>query len=302
MPFLKIEMNLGLQDPEPLEEALFAAGASSVLLADAADDPVLEPQPGTTPLWPTVRIEALFPGDTDRHDVMTWLGLLLAGPLPPHRFSLLEDRSWEREWLKDFRPMQFGKRLWICPGGQRPPAAALDPNAPPVILELDPGLAFGTGTHPTTALCLEWLDAAELAGCTVIDYGCGSGVLAVAALKLGAGAALGVDIDPQALIASRDNAERNGVVARLTLQPASATLEGQADVLLANILAAPLHALAPTLATHVVPGGWLVLSGILESQAEAVAASYAPWFDVSLPTLRDGWARLDGRRLAPVAA
>lgn len=298
MPFLKIEIDLGSRDPEPLEEALFAAGASSVLLADAADDPVLEPQPGTTPLWPTIRVEALFAGDTDPAAVTRQLRSLLAEPLPSHRFSMLEDRSWEREWLKDFRPMQFGRRLWICPGGQRPPAAAIGPAAPPVIIELDPGLAFGTGTHPTTALCLEWLDGATLTDRSVIDYGCGSGVLAVAALKLGASTALGVDIDPQALIASRDNAERNGVAVRLALQPAGETLEARVDVLLANILAAPLHSLASTLAAHVLPGGWLVLSGILESQAGAVAASYAPWFDIGPPTLRDGWARLDGVRRA----
>jgi len=297
MPFLKLELDLGARDPEPFEDALFATGATSVTLADAADDPVLEPAPGMTPLWPTVRIEALFDEATDPLSVLAGLQSMLDEPLPGHRFSVLGDRAWEREWLKDFRPMRFGKRLWVCPGGQKPPGEAMDePGSPPVVLELDPGLAFGTGTHPTTALCLEWLDAMDLRGRTVIDFGCGSGILAVAALKLGAASAIGVDIDPQALVASRDNAGRNGVADRLHLQAASQPLAGQADVLLANILAGPLLALADEIKDRVLPGGRIALSGILAAQAEAVAERYAAWFDMNPASTLGDWIRLDGVR------
>jgi len=303
MPFLKLEIDLGARDPEPFEDALFAAGATSVTLADAADDPVLEPAPGMTPLWPTVRIEALFDGDTDPVSVLAGLQSMLDEPLPGHRFSVLGDRTWEREWLKDFRPMRFGKRLWICPGGQRPPGSALqEAGAPPVILELDPGLAFGTGTHPTTALCLGWLDGIDVAGRNVIDYGCGSGILAVAALKLGAASAIGVDIDPQALTASRENAERNDVAGRLRLLAVDEPLTAQADILLANILAEPLMALADQLKDRVVAGGRIALSGILATQAAAVAERYAPWFDMNPATHQDGWVRLDGVRRTPAAS
>jgi ribosomal protein L11 methyltransferase len=299
MPFLKFELELGTRNPEPFEDALFAAGATSVTLADAADDPVLEPAPGMTPLWPTVRIEALFDGKADPVAVLAELQSMLDEPLHGHRFSLLGDRTWEREWLKDFRPMRFGKRLWVCPGGQRPTDSALqETGVSPVILELDPGLAFGTGTHPTTALCLHWLDSIDLTGLKVIDYGCGSGILGVAALKLGAASVIGVDIDPQALTASRENAERNRVAGRLSLLAVDEPLTAQADILLANILAEPLLALAGELKNRVVAGGHIVLSGILSSQAAAVAQRYAPWFDMNPATHQDGWVRLDGVRRA----
>ena len=188
--------------------------------------------------------------------------------------------------------MRFGKRLWICPGGQLPTAE--QPAA--VLIELDPGLAFGTGTHPTTALCLEWLDSADVAGKRVIDYGCGSGILAIAAAKLGASVVSAVDIDPQALIATRDNAERNGVAQLITPQLVADADLAPADILLANILAGPLESLAPTFASLVRTGGQLVLSGILRNQAEAVATTYAPWFDIAPVVVRDDWARLDGVR------
>jgi ribosomal protein L11 methyltransferase len=300
MPFLKLELMAGTQDPETFEDALFAAGATSVTLADAADNPVLEPAPGATPLWPTVRVEALFPGDTDPLEVIAVLQESLPEPWPEWHFSLLADRTWEREWLKDFRPMRFGRRLWVCPGGQRPDAMELAAEGlDPVILELDPGLAFGTGTHPTTALCLEWLDGADVRGVDVIDYGCGSGILAVAALKLGAAAAIGVDIDPQALTASRENAMRNRVESRLQCLATTEPLERQARVVLANILAEPLQTLAAFLKDRVAPGGHIVLSGILTTQAATVAACYAPWFDIGPVVSRDGWARLDGVRRQP---
>ena len=300
MPFLQLILPIGAADPAPYEDALLGAGASSITLEDEGDDPVLEPLPGTTPLWPRVRLKALFDGDTDPTDVLQILNGELTGelaePLSRASFETLADRAWEREWLKDFKPMRFGKRLWICPGGQQPDAEQLSASHAPVLIELDPGLAFGTGTHPTTALCLEWLDDAAVAGKRVIDYGCGSGVLAIAAARLGAGEVVGIDIDPQALLATHDNAERNGVAALISAHLADDSYDAPADILLANILAGPLESLAPAFAARVRVGGQLVLSGILANQAEAVASRYAPWFDIGPVVVRDDWARLDGVR------
>jgi ribosomal protein L11 methyltransferase len=292
MPFLQLILPIGAADPAPYEDALLAAGASSITLEDEGDDPVLEPLPGTTPLWPRVRLKALFDSDIDTDQLLLSLAAEFGEVLRQARFETLADRAWEREWLKDFKPMRFGQRLWICPGGQLPTAE--QPTA--VMIELDPGLAFGTGTHPTTALCLEWLDAADVVGKRVIDYGCGSGILAIAAAKLGAAHVSAVDIDPQALIATRDNAERNGVAHLIAPQLVEGASFAPADILLANILAGPLESLAPTFASLVPPGGRLVLSGILRNQAEAVATTYAPWFDIAPAVVRDDWARLDGVR------
>jgi ribosomal protein L11 methyltransferase len=286
MPFLQLTLPIGSADPAPFEDALLSAGAASITLEDAGDDPVLEPPPGATPLWPRVRIKALFDAGTDPD--------VLRASFPAASFEHIADRAWEREWLKDFRPMRFGQRLWICPGGQRP---ELDESArEPCLIELDPGLAFGTGTHPTTALCLEWLDSAPLRGRCVVDYGCGSGVLAIAALKLGARAALAIDIDPQALIATRDTAARNDVAERLVVGGPGEVQSAPADVLLANILAEPLLELAPAFAERVAAGGAVVLSGILQSQAAPVASRYAAWFDMRPATVRDDWALLYGVR------
>jgi ribosomal protein L11 methyltransferase len=301
MAFLQLILPIGAADPAPYEDALLAAGASSITLEDEGDDPVLEPLPGTTPLWPRVRVKALFDGDADRDQILQILDSELRGAAPLSRisFETLADRAWEREWLKDFKPMRFGQRLWICPGGQQPDAEQLRAGPAPVLIELDPGLAFGTGTHPSTALCLEWLDTAAVAGARVIDFGCGSGILAIAAAKLGASGVLAVDIDPQALLATRDNAERNGVAqlieARL-VDGASASGETPADILLANILAGPLASLASEFSARVRAGGRLVMSGILRNQAEAVATTYAPWFDIAPVVVRDDWVRLDGVR------
>jgi len=302
MPFLQLTIPLGARDPSDVEDALFEAGASSVTLQDAADDPILEPGPGETPLWPTVTVRALFDANAAREPILDAVRSVLGANLPEHHFEDIEDRAWEREWLKDFKPMQFGKRLWICPGGMLPPPnLLLEPSAQnlaPCLISLDPGLAFGTGTHPTTALCLEWLDGAQLAGERAIDYGCGSGILAIAALKLGAAQAIGIDNDPQALIASRDNAERNDVGDRLIVQDVRAPLPLPAKIVLANILAGPLHELAPQLAALTLPGGTLVLSGILAEQAAGLAQRYAAWFDMQTPTVREDWVRLVGLRRA----
>ncbi len=289
MPFLQLTLAIGSADPEPFEDALLAAGASSITLADAADDPVLEPAPGTTPLWPTVRVKALFDAEMDRDAILLMLSQQL-GSLPPIEIEHIADRAWEREWLKDFRPMRFGRRLWVCPAGMRP----ADSEGAPVFIDLDPGLAFGTGTHPTTALCLEWLDGAALAGKTVLDYGCGSGVLAIAALKLGAAAATGVDIDPQAITATNDNARRNAVADRLDACTVGAFRPRAYDIVLANILAEPLEQLAAQLAQLVVPGGAIVLSGLLQAQSPRLASLYGTWFDMDPMATRDEWARLSG--------
>jgi ribosomal protein L11 methyltransferase len=266
----------------------------SVTLEDAADDPVLEPAPGETPLWPTVVVKAVFDSGADA-DVITACLAQALPDCPAPQFERLPDKPWEREWLKDFQPMRFGRRLWVCPGGL--PAGA--PDA--IRIELDPGLAFGTGTHPTTALCLEWLDAAAPLGGTVLDYGCGSGVLALAALRLGAAGACAVDIDPQALLATRQNAARNGLEHRLTVAAAEELRGGAWDIVLANILAGPLVELAPQLAGYCRAGGDIVLAGMLEPQAEDVAAAYGPWFDMQMFSNREGWAVLSGRKRLPQA-
>jgi len=291
VPHLQLTIDIGARNPEPYEDALFELGAVSVTLEDAADDPVLEPAPGATPLWPTVVVKALFDADTDIEGLQAELAAALPGsPLP--RFETLADKAWEREWLKDFRPMRFGRRLWVCPGGM----PADGPDA--IRIELDPGLAFGTGTHPTTALCLEWLDGQDVAGRRVVDYGCGSGILAIAAAKLGAAAVRAVDIDPQALLATRGNAARNDVAGRITVTENPALGTGSADLLLANILAGPLVELAPRFARALQPAGRLALSGLLAEQAGTVTAAYRPWFDIATTATRDGWVLLAGQRRA----
>jgi ribosomal protein L11 methyltransferase len=316
MPFLQFTLDLGARKPEPYEDALFALGALSVTLVDAADDPVLEPAPGAMPLWPTVVVSAVFPSDADIAAIRASLGATPGlDPLLVAEKSVVEsvaDRAWEREWLKDFRPMRFGERLWVCPGGQRPPgmsAAAATSDTPaastgestgPVLLELDPGLAFGTGTHATTALCLEWLDAGAssgwLPGADVLDYGCGSGILAIAALKLGARSAIAMDIDPQALLATGENAARNGVGRLVAVTDDRECAGATVDVLLANILAGPLVELAPLLAARVRVGGRIALSGLLLEQADEVTAAYRPWFDIALTGAREDWGLLTGPR------
>ncbi len=290
MDWRQFIMELGHLPAEPVEAVLERHGAQAVTLSDAGDDPVLEPGRGETPLWPATRIAGLFAPDTDfdalRADLVCAFALK---EMPAHRIEVLADRHWEREWLKDFGPMQFGERLWVCPAGMRPESGDA------VIVELDPGLAFGTGTHPTTALCLEWLEGLDLAGKRVLDFGCGSGILAIAALKLGARGAVGIDIDPQALTATAGNARRNGVAAQLTTRPDHP--DDQFDVVLANILAAPLRDSADWLSARVTCDGRLALSGILASQASDVAEAYRRHIEFEPPAIKDGWVRLSGRRL-----
>jgi len=290
MPFHQLVVELPGHELALAEEACRRLGAMSVSLADAADEPLLEPAPGETPLWQAVRLRALFDQGKDPAMLAATLAAVLGLGAESVTVEHVEDRAWEREWLKDFRPMGFGRRLWVCPAGQRPEKPAA------VVLELDPGLAFGTGTHPTTALCLEWLDGAIQGGERVLDYGCGSGILALAALKLGAGRACAFDIDPQALRATRDNAAKNGLEQRIDIAGRAAGIAGRFDVILANILSGPLIALAPGLASRADGGGALVLAGLLSAQACEVAQAYRPWFDIGPMAEREGWVLLAGRR------
>jgi len=251
---------------------------------------VLEPAPGEIRLWPATRLEATFARDDASADTLIALAATLGVPVSRLAVKTVPDRAWEREWLADFHAMRFGRRLYVCPTHER----VADPHA--VVVTLDPGLAFGTGTHPTTALCLEWLDA-ELRPCdTVIDFGCGSGILAIAAARLGAARADAHDIDPQALIATQGNAQANAVADRVVTHAGADTLPAGADVLLANILSGPLIELAPRLAALVRPQGRLVLAGLLTSQADEVAAAYRPWFDMRAAGERETWTLLAGSR------
>ncbi len=292
MPWLQLKIDVPAAQAERIETLMEEAGAEAVSLEDARDQPLYEPPPGATPLWADTRVVGLFPAEADAEAIAGTLSAAL-GDLPPHSFETLDDQDWTRAWMDRFQPMRFGEHLWICPSWCPPP----DPEG--VNILLDPGLAFGTGTHPTTALCLEWLDAHPPAGKLVVDYGCGSGILAIAAAKLGARHLWAVDNDPQALEASEANAEHNEIPARNFYTALPEDLPPlQAEVLLANILAEPLITLAPTFAELVEPGGELVLSGILADQAERVAAAYAPWFRMEPPATREEWVRLAGRRHA----
>jgi ribosomal protein L11 methyltransferase len=287
--FIELSFEVGPLDPEAAEAACFERGATAVTFVDSKDDPILEPLPGEFRLWPATRMQALFEGSEPEHLVLL-LSHGLGIPATLIRARVVEDRIWEREWLKDFHAMRFGERLWICPHHEQ----VADPNA--VVVKMDPGMAFGTGTHPTTALCLEWLDRRPMAGARVIDYGCGSGVLAVASVKLGAAEAHCFDIDPQALIATRDNAESNGVADRVPLHNSADILPRGVDVLLSNILSRPLCELAPRFAALVRPGGDLVLAGLMEHEVSDVTHAYDAWFDIRPFGQREGWVGLSGRR------
>ncbi|MEX6501549.1 50S ribosomal protein L11 methyltransferase [Pseudomonas zhanjiangensis] len=291
MPWLQVRLAITPDQAPTYEDALLDVGAVSVTFMDAEDQPIFEPDLGTTPLWSNTHLLALFEADTDPDALLAHLQLLTGAALPAHQVEQIEDQDWERSWMDNFQPMRFGRRLWIVPSWH----AAPEPEA--VNLLLDPGLAFGTGTHPTTALCLEWLDGQDLQGCNVLDFGCGSGILAIAALLLGAERATGTDIDPQALEASRDNAGRNGIdPARFALYLPADLPQEQADVVVANILAGPLVALAPQITQLVKPGGRLALSGILGEQAEEVRAAYQNAFDLDPTAEKEGWVRISGTR------
>ena len=276
-----------------IEDALLELGAVSVTLEDAADQPILEPGVGETPLWDNCIIKALFADDTDTVQTSAQLEQLTTQTLQ-QSWQQLEDKDWSQEWKKYFSPMKCGERLWICPSWIAPP----DPDG--INLSLDPGLAFGTGSHPTTHLCLHWLDRQDLTGQTVIDYGCGSGILGIAALLLGAKKVIAVDNDPQALLATRDNAERNNIAAERisTYLPEDLPSDVIGQTMLANILAAPLIELAPKLTALTASNGLICLSGLLEHQIDAVSQPYLANFNFDDPAIETEWAQLAARKTA----
>jgi ribosomal protein L11 methyltransferase len=292
MPWLQLKMIAPRKRVESLENALLASGAVSVTLQDSADQPIFEPGLGETPLWDQVSITGLFDAEVNTAQVTSIASKRFGASLPTHTWELLEDKDWEREWMKSYKAIRCGEHLWICPSWQQPP----EPEK--VNLMLDPGLAFGTGTHPTTFMCLQWIDAQNLKDLNIIDYGCGSGILGIATLLMGAKKVIGVDIDPQALTATTENAKRNNLAADtmpVYLPPDCPPV--QADITLANILAGPLAELAPALSNMTKLGGKICLSGILATQAETVKAAYMPWFEFDPTTQQDEWVRLTATKI-----
>ena len=291
MPWLQLIFETSLEEAQPLADLLSEHEAAAVTLQDGADQPLYEPPPGATPLWQSTHVIGLYPAELDSEALIAALAAAWAPkPLPQWRLSPLEDKDWSRAWMDDFHPLRFGERLWIVPSWHEPP------QAQGVNILLDPGLAFGTGTHATTRLCLEWLDAHPPQEAEVIDYGCGSGILALGAAKLGATWVRCVDNDPQALLATAENARRNGCEARLTTYLPGDLPPEPVDLLLANILAGPLVELAPRLTALVRPGGHIVLSGILAEQASMVSDAYREAFEMGPIAEHEGWVRLEGRR------
>ncbi|KOE84845.1 50S ribosomal protein L11 methyltransferase [Vibrio aestuarianus] len=293
MPWIQIKLNATNANAEQIGDMLMEeTGALSVTFLDAQDTPVFEPLPGETRLWGDTDILALYDAEADTAWVLEQIqaSQLLSQDFA-YKVEQLEDKDWEREWMDNFHPMKFGQRLWICPSWRDIP----EPDA--VNVMLDPGLAFGTGTHPTTALCLEWLESLDLSGKTVIDFGCGSGILAIAAIKLGAAKVIGIDIDPQALLASKDNAQRNGVADQLEVYLPQDQPEGLiADVVVANILAGPLRELNAIIKSLVKPNGVLAMSGVLDTQAEDVANHYRDELHIDPIIEQSEWCRISGRK------
>lgn len=296
MPWLQLSVTAP-EEQTPFIEMLFETlGAYSVTLGDAGDQPVYEPAPGTEPIWQATTVTALFDPAVDLERLKLALNPAVekykAGPLKIER---IEDQAWEVAWQKDYKPMCFGDRLWVGP------AVEEDTEEYPIYLKMHPGLAFGTGTHQTTALCLEWLDELELYGKTVIDYGCGSGILAIAALKLGASAAIAIDCDQQAIESTLDHASKNGVLSRLTAQLPEDECR-PAEVMVANILAGTLIELAPQLNRLVKHQGMIALSGILQDQAASVSDAFSPYFTMNKPRHKDDWVLLSGMKtgVAPI--
>lgn len=293
MPWIQVKLNATKTNAEAIGDMLMEeTGALSVTFLDAKDTPIFEPLPGETRLWGETDILALYDAEMDTQLVLSQIksSQMLSDDFA-YKIEQIEDKDWEREWMDNFHPMQFGERLWICPSWRDVP----DPSA--VNVMLDPGLAFGTGTHPTTSVCLEWLEGLDLEGKTVIDFGCGSGILAIAAIKLGAAKVIGIDIDPQAIVASKDNAERNGVADQLELFLPQDQPEGLiADVVVANILAGPLRDLSGVITNLVKPNGSLAMSGVLDSQAENVATYYSNAFTLDPIIEQSEWCRISGKK------
>jgi len=291
MHWIQILINARLEDAEALEDALLNLGSVAVTLQDAADQPLYEPPLGTTPLWYKTRVIGLFEAEANMDLVYAALHNQFSQLTKnDYRVEIVEDQAWERVWMDSFKPICCGKRLWICPSW------CDIPDASAVNLMLDPGLAFGTGTHPTTHLCLSWLDNIDTKNKTLIDYGCGSGILAIAGLLLGAVHATAIDNDPQALIATRDNAARNNINAKnlSIIYPREISDNLKTDIVVANILAQPLIDLSENICGLLKSGGEVALSGILEDQTEEVMNAYAKWIDWQAPTIKEGWSRLNG--------
>ena len=289
--WLQIKLRTTNQSADVIAELLEQLGAMAVSYTDAEDSPILEPKPGERRLWPNTEVTGLLAQGTDPKPILDKLKAILGDHIPMAA-TALEDKNWIRDWMDQFKPLKFGEHLWICPSWLE----VKEENA--VVVSLDPGLAFGTGTHPTTALCLGYLDSLDLQGKQVLDYGCGSGILAIAALKLGAKNALGVDIDEQALQASRENAERNNVSDKLELfMGTDQKLDlPKSPVTVANILAGPLAELEPIIASLSESGGKLALSGILTEQADSVIEAYSKDFVMNKVKDKEGWALLTGTR------
>jgi ribosomal protein L11 methyltransferase len=273
-----------------LADFLEERGAVSVTLQDAASELLIEPVPGSSPMWQQVRITALYAADVDLGSLVSLLQANFPGRELHMRTEALPDRDWSETWRETFKPMCFGNRLWVCPTGSD------CPQAEAVIVRLDPGNAFGTGTHATTAMCLEWLDGQLPEAASVIDYGCGSGILAIAACKLGARHVLAVDIDAQAVTVTLENAALNGIDTAFEACLPEHCPERQVDVVIANILANPLCELAAQLCAYLRPGGAILLTGILEQQAASVQDSYSQWISFDTPVQRDEWVMLSGFR------
>lgn len=292
MPWLQINARITDTEAAEMEQLFQSLGAVSVTLIDAEDVPVFQLDPGTTPLWQNMKLSALFEAKASVKSLVKRISHKSRLTEQDLEIEEIADQDWERAWMDDFKPICFGRRLWVVPSWLQPP----EPEA--VNLMLDPGLAFGSGTHPTTALCLEWLDACDVEGKSVIDYGCGSGILAIAAILLGADHVVGVDNDPQAIIATKNNRDMNGVPAEKLTVYLPGVEHAAADIVLANILSGPLEELTPVLTGLTKPGGKLVLSGVLSEQTESLIRSYQPWFDLEAPVIRDQWVRITGTRRA----
>ena len=292
MPWIQLRLSADEATAEKYSDWLTACGAQAVTFIDAQDTPIYEPLPGDEVIyWSNTVVMGLYDASEDMDKVLNYLKSIHPDKQAmQYKLEQLEDKDWEREWMDNFHPMKFGQRLWICPSWREVP----DPTA--VNVMLDPGLAFGTGTHPTTALCLTWLDSLDLTDKVVVDFGCGSGILSLAALKLGAKKVIGIDIDPQALQASLANAKRNNVDDRLELFLPKDQPKLKAEVVVANILAGPLRELAPTIIEFVDEKGVLALSGILENQAQALQDIYGQWCDMQPITVQEEWVRLNGMK------
>jgi ribosomal protein L11 methyltransferase len=292
MPWQQLKIQLHSDQIHALEPRLLANAAISISYLDAENQAIFQLEPGSTPLWDNSYLLCLFDETADLEALLKWLK---QHPAVINKrllqVEVLADQDWERSWMQDFKAMQFGNRLWICPSWQSPP------DSDSINIMLDPGLAFGSGSHATTSMCLQWLAQAPLEGSEVIDYGCGSGVLAIAAALLGANRVYGVDNDPQAIVATVDNSHRNNIDdAVLTACLPEALPPLQVDILVANILAEPLLQLAEKFSILLKPGGKIVLSGLLPEQADTILNTYDRWFAMDTPVLEREWVRLSGTR------